>query len=270
MSRSLEQKRAAHQQYKQDVKERGKPFHPYAMFHDTVIGLVVVTVIVALACIWKFTAEEGRTPPAGWARSTRTRPTPGRRASSRGPTGTSTSSSISSGSSSGRTRSCWARSGSHHRALLLLAIPFIDLRRERRLLRRRSRWSSRSSSTVLSMGVLTYKGATAEENAASQAEGLVPEVDRECQPAGGSAGGSRAVPRSPAASTATYLGAGSPNLGAPDLSEEGTQGRSVDFLTRYIANPREFGNNVMPVYESLGEENVRAMAVFLEASEGEQ
>ena len=33
--------------YKADVKKRGKPFYPYAMFHDTVMSLVVVSVIIA-------------------------------------------------------------------------------------------------------------------------------------------------------------------------------------------------------------------------------
>jgi hypothetical protein len=33
-----------------------------------------------------------------------------------------------------------------------------------------------------------------------------------------------------------------------------------------VANPRDFGNTVMPVYESLGEENLDAIATFLDAS----
>ena len=32
------------------------------MFHDTVMSLVVVTVIVGLACVWYFTAEEATDP----------------------------------------------------------------------------------------------------------------------------------------------------------------------------------------------------------------
>src|SRR5262249_30906626 len=55
-----DQGRAQFQRYKKDVKERGKPFYPYAMFHDTVMSLVVVGVIAGLATIWKRTA---------WARS---------------------------------------------------------------------------------------------------------------------------------------------------------------------------------------------------------
>src|SRR5256714_7603632 len=64
-SRALEERRAAFQRYKEDVKERGKPFYPYAMFHDTVMSLVVVSVIIALACIWKFTSGESP-DDTGW------------------------------------------------------------------------------------------------------------------------------------------------------------------------------------------------------------
>ena len=67
MNRRLEQRRADHAQYKKDVKERGKPFYPFAMFHDTVMSLLVVCLIVALAVVWKFTAEEGPTDEhSGW------------------------------------------------------------------------------------------------------------------------------------------------------------------------------------------------------------
>src|SRR5205823_7597226 len=46
--------------------------------------------------------------------------------------------------------------------ILLLAIPFIDMRRERRLLRRPIAIVA-AVLVALSMGVLTYKGATAKE-----------------------------------------------------------------------------------------------------------
>ena len=53
--------------YKEDVKKRGKPFFPYAMFHDTVMSLVVVVVIIALACVWKWTTPGDHTGTgAGW------------------------------------------------------------------------------------------------------------------------------------------------------------------------------------------------------------
>ena len=134
-SRGLDERRAQQQALQGGRRARGKPFFPYAMFHDTVMSLVVVCVIIGLACVWYFTAgEEPRATSAGSARATPTRPTRARRASSRGRTGTSTSSSTCSASSSGRRRSCSARSASRRSALmLLLALPFIDLRRERRL-----------------------------------------------------------------------------------------------------------------------------------------
>ena len=44
--------------YKADVERRGKAFYPHAMFHDTVMSLVVVSVIAALAAIWYFTSGE--------------------------------------------------------------------------------------------------------------------------------------------------------------------------------------------------------------------
>ena len=46
-------RRAEFARYKQDVKKRGKPFFPYAMFHDTVMSLVVVVIIIGLAIVWK-------------------------------------------------------------------------------------------------------------------------------------------------------------------------------------------------------------------------
>jgi quinol-cytochrome oxidoreductase complex cytochrome b subunit len=64
MNRRLEERRAQHQQYKKDVKERGRPFYPYAMFHDTVMSLFVVTLIVVISVIWKFTSTEGSDPEA--------------------------------------------------------------------------------------------------------------------------------------------------------------------------------------------------------------
>src|SRR3569623_751118 len=39
---SIDERRAAFQRYKENVKKRGKPFHPFAMFHDTVMSLVIV------------------------------------------------------------------------------------------------------------------------------------------------------------------------------------------------------------------------------------
>src|SRR6266581_586848 len=64
-SRRVEERRAGFRRYKRDVKERGKPFYPFAMFHDTVMSLVVVAVIIGLACIWKWTTTDHGLG-AGW------------------------------------------------------------------------------------------------------------------------------------------------------------------------------------------------------------
>ena len=54
-------------QYKEDVKERGKKFFPYAMLHDTIMSLVVVTVIIALSVVWKFSVPGDHTSvESGW------------------------------------------------------------------------------------------------------------------------------------------------------------------------------------------------------------
>src|SRR5262249_36134595 len=66
-SPALQARRAQHAKYKQDVQKRGKPFFPFAMFHDTVMSLVVVIVIIALACVWKWTTPGDHTGTgAGW------------------------------------------------------------------------------------------------------------------------------------------------------------------------------------------------------------
>ena len=108
-SKLQQEKRAEFKRYKEDVAKEGKPFFPYAMYHDTIMSLVVVVVIIGLAVIWKFTSDDGDGRRCS-GRCTPTRPTRGRRTSCPGRTGSSTSSSTCSASSSGRRRSCSARS----------------------------------------------------------------------------------------------------------------------------------------------------------------
>ena len=56
-SKLHDEQRAAFKRYKEDVQKEGKPFFPYAVFHDAVMSLVVVAVIIGLACVWKYTAD---------------------------------------------------------------------------------------------------------------------------------------------------------------------------------------------------------------------
>ena len=67
----------------------------------------------------------------------------------------------------------------------------------------------------------------------------------------------------------TYLGAGSSNLGAPDLSEIGASGMTAEDFAAYGATPADFGNTVMPSFANLGEENLRLLGIFLSESKGE-
>lgn len=55
---------------------------------------------------------------------------------------------------------------------------------------------------------------------------------------------------------------------APDLSAVGATDKGADYFARYLADPRAFGDSVMPSYANLGEEKVAQIAAFLAASRG--
>jgi menaquinol-cytochrome c reductase cytochrome b/c subunit len=272
MNRRLDERRAEHARYKEDVKSRGKPFYPYAMFHDTAMSLLVVCVIVGLAVVWKVTADEGPTEEdSGWL-------------------GKLYDEKADAGTTSFIPRPDWyfyflfyllrifkwpesvviGTVGIPTIALLLLlALPFIDLRRERRPLRRPVALVA-AVLTVISMGTLTYKGATAEEALGSE---LVAEIPRWAQEQGFAGNeqaeeGARIFALAGCATCHTYLGSGASQLDAPDLSEIGAGGRDEQYFVDYVSDPSAFGNNVMPKFEQLGEENLRAVAAFLVASKG--
>jgi menaquinol-cytochrome c reductase cytochrome b/c subunit len=272
---TVDERRAWFQRYKQDVKERGKPFHPYAMFHDTVMSLVVVTVIIGLACVWYFTTSEDP-DTCGAGDSCLLGP---RYAEPADP-----------GTTSFVPRPDWyfyflfyllrifkwpatVILGTVGIPTLLLiiafALPFLDVRMERRLNRRPVAMIS-AVLVIISMGVLTYKGATAKEALASEVKALVPTwADRQ-----GFADNQQAVAgatifaEAGCTSCHTYLGAGSSNLGAPDLTSEGTKGKSVQFYHDYIKDPSQFGNSVMPKFGALGDEKLNQLGAFLVASKG--
>ena len=67
----------------------------------------------------------------------------------------------------------------------------------------------------------------------------------------------------------TYLGAGSSNLGAPDLSTIGRDSRrSAKGFAEYVADPSKFGNEVMPHFADLGRPHLLELGAFLAASKG--
>jgi quinol---cytochrome c reductase cytochrome c subunit, bacillus type len=259
---SLDQRRAGYKRYKQDVARHGKPFFPPAMFHDTVMSLVVVCVIIALACIWKYT----------------------------GLLGVHYTAKADPGTTSFVPRPDWyfyflfyllrifkwpetviiGTIGIPTICLvLLLGLPFVDTRMERRLSRRPVAIVA-AVLVILSMGVLTWKGATAKEALGSEVLGAVPDwAQKEGFAANEVAVAGAELFAQSCTTCHTYLGAGSSNYGAPDLSAIGASGQGVDFFERYVSDPSQFGNTIMPKFgEQLSKEQIHQIAVFLDASKG--
>jgi menaquinol-cytochrome c reductase cytochrome b/c subunit len=260
---SLDERRSGFQRYKDDVKQRGKPFYPYAMFHDTVMSLVVVSVIAGLAIVWKHSDILG--------------PLIGDKADP--------------GTISFVPRPDWyfyflfyllrifkwpetvilATIGIPTLCLvLLLALPFVDLRTERRLTRRPVAMVA-AALTVVSMAVLTYKGATAEEAITSEVKAAIPSWSKQQGFANNkqALAGANLFAESGCTNCHTYLGVGSSNLGAPDLSAEGAKGKGIDFQVNHLKCPSCVNpGSPMPPFAALGEDNLHKLAVFLEASKG--
>jgi quinol---cytochrome c reductase cytochrome c subunit, bacillus type len=267
-SRRIVERRAQHKRYKEDVEREGKAFFPHAMFHDTVMSLVVVSVIVGLACVWYFDAD-GTEP---------------------GFLGPHYTAEADPGTTDFVPRPDWyfyflfyllrifkwpdtvviGTVGIPNILLgIMIALPFIDLRRERRLSRRPVAIVA-AIIVVVAMGTLTYKGATAREALASETIVAVPEWARTEGFAGNAEAveGARIFAVSGCLQCHTYLGTGGGLLGAPDLTAIGATGRGTAYFQRYVANPSEFGNTVMQPYAGLGEENLQKIAAFLDASKG--
>jgi menaquinol-cytochrome c reductase cytochrome b/c subunit len=271
---STDEWRAEFQRYKQDVKKRGKPFYPYAMFHDTVMSLVVVATIIGVACVWYFTSGEDPNT-CGDGDSCLLGP---RYAEPADP-----------GTTNFVPRPDWyfyflfyllrifkwpntvilGTVGIPTIALIIaFMLPFIDRRRERRLSRRPLAVIA-AILVVISMGVLTYKGATAKEALASEVVEAVPTWAQRQGFADNqeAVAGAEIFASSGCTACHTYLGTGSSNAGAPDLSDEGTKGRTKDYLMRYIRDPSQFGNTVMPKF-GFTDEQLSQLADFLLASKG--
>ena len=262
---SLDERRAGFQRYKQDVKKRGKPFYPFAMFHDTVMSLVVVIVIAGLAWVWKTSDILG--------------PLIGAKADP--------------GTVSFVPRPAWyfyflfyllrifkwpetvilATIGIPTLCLvLLLALPFVDVRTERRLSRRPVAIVA-AALVILSMGVLTYKGAVAKEPIASEIKAAIPSWSKKEKFARNQLAlqGANLFAESGCTNCHTYLGSGGSNLGAPDLSAEGAKGKGIQFQIDHLKCPSCVNpGSPMPPFAALGEANLRAIAAFLEASKGPQ
>jgi menaquinol-cytochrome c reductase cytochrome b/c subunit len=269
---SLDDRRAGFKRYKEDVDRRGKPFFPYAMFHDTVMSLVVVTVIVVLAVIWKWTAHHDGTDYTGWL-------------------GAVYNAKADPGTVNFVPRPDWyfyflfyllrifkwpesvilGTIGIPTIALMLLiALPFVDVRAERRLSRRPVALVA-AVLVVISMGVLTYKGATAKEALGSELTALVPTWAKQEGFANNptAVAGAKLFAQSGCLNCHTYLGSGGSNLGAPDLSAEGAKNKGIDFQIRHLKDPASVTpGSPMPKFGAFSDQNLRALATFLEASKG--
>jgi len=156
--------------------------------------------------------------------------------------------------------------------VLLLALPFVDIRTERRLSRRPVAIVA-AALVIISMGVLTYKGATAQEAIASEVKAAIPSWAKKQGFSGNkeALAGANLFAESGCTNCHTYLGTGSSNLGAPDLTAEGSKNKGIQFQIDHLKCPSCVNpGSPMPVFAALGDDNLRALATFLEASKGPQ
>jgi menaquinol-cytochrome c reductase cytochrome b/c subunit len=268
----IEEARAGFARYKADVKARGKPFYPYAMFHDTIMSLVVVATIIGLAAIWKWSAYGPHHDPTH-----------------KGLLGPIVDPPADPGTTSFVPRPDWyfyflfyllrifkwpesvflGTIGVPTIALvLLIGLPFLDRRLERRPSARPVAMVA-GVLVILSMGILTWKGATAKEALASEVIQDVPRwIQQENLPPA-------AVPGAKLFATAgctachTYAGSGGSNLGAPDLTAIGSRNLGIQFQINHLKCPSCVNpGSPMPKFASLGETRLHQLAVFLESSKG--
>ena len=277
-SERVVERQRVYRQYKADVKERGKKFYPYAMLHDTIMSLVVVVVIIGLASIWKWTIPGDHTSTeSGWLGKLYDEP-------------------ADPGTISFIPRPDWYFYFLFYLlrifkwpesvilgtigvptlcALLLLALPFMDTRAERRPLHRPVAMVA-AVLVIFSMGILTWKGATVTESLGSVEVENVPTWAKEQGFADNpqAVAGAKLFAESGCLNCHTYLGSGTSNLGAPDLSSIGaTAGKTADQFAEYVSNPAKFGNNVMPPYGKANggaftDAQLKQVGEFLFASKG--
>jgi mono/diheme cytochrome c family protein len=269
---AIDEKRAEFARYKADVKARGKPFYPYAMFHDTIMSLVVVCTIIGLAVIWKWSA---------WA--------PGHDPTHPGILGPEIDAPANPGTTSFVPRPDWyfyflfyllrvfkwpesvflGTIGVPTIALvLLLMLPFMDRRRVRRPSARPVAMVA-AVLTIVSMGVLTWKGATANEALASEVVQNIPKWIKDEQLPKNAVPGVNLFARAGCTACHTYDGVGGALLGAPDLTEIANRHLGIATQIKHLNNPSSVTpGSPMPSFSSLGQERLRQLAIFLEASKG--
>ena len=266
---SQDERRRQYAAYKKDVEKRGRSFFPDAMYHDTVMSLVVVGVIIGLSVLWHETADGTEAGILGPEYADKADP--------------ATTSFVP--------RPDWyfyflfyllrifkwpntvvlATVGIPTLLMIgLFALPFIDRSTERRLPRRPVAVIA-AVLVITAMGVLTWKGATVSEFVASESKAIAEEWQEKNNLPDKALPGAQLFAESGCLNCHTYLGAGSSNLGAPDLTAEGTRGRGIQWQIDHLTNPgSKVPGSPMPSFAQLGTENLRNLAIFLEASKGPQ
>jgi menaquinol-cytochrome c reductase cytochrome b/c subunit len=268
-SKLQQENRAEFKRYKEDVRKEGKPFFPYAIWHDTVMSLVVVAVIIGLAILWKTTSDGTDAGTLGPLYADKADP----------------------GTVNFVPRPDWyfyflfyllrifkwpesvilGTVGLPTIALLLLlALPFIDLRSERRPLRRPVAIVG-AILVVLSLGILTYRGAVAKESLGVENLTHVSEWAKKEGFANNkeALAGAKLFAVVGCLNCHTYNGTGSHNLGAPDLTAEGSKHKGIAFQIAHLKCPGCVNpGSPMPSFASQGPKNLQELATFLEASKG--
>ena len=264
--------RAEFARYKADVKARGKPFYPYAMFHDTIMSLVVVCTIIGLAVIWKWSAWGPHHDPTH-----------------KGLLGPEVDPPADPGTTSFVPRPDWyfyflfyllrifkwpesvflGTVGVPTIALMLLiGLPFLDRRRVRRPSQRPVAMVA-AVLTIISMAVLTWKGATAKEALASEVKQNIPRWIKDEHLPANAKPGVELFASAGCTACHTYDGAGGQNLGAPDLTEIGNRHLGIATQIKHLQNPSSVTpGSPMPPFASLGQQRLKQLALFLEASKG--
>jgi menaquinol-cytochrome c reductase cytochrome b/c subunit len=266
---STEKQQRDFELYKKNVATRGKPFFPFAMFHDTIMSFIVVCVIVALACVWQFTSGEE----------------PG----DAGILGPRYTGEADPGTTSFVPRPDWyfyflfyllrifkwpesvilGTVGIPTIALILLIlVPFYDRRRERRIARRPVAVIA-ALLVIASMGVLTYKGATAKEALPGETVQLIPEWKQKQGLSAKGEEGAKIFALAGCTGCHSYLGTGGGFPGAPDLSAEGAKGRGVQWQIDHLMCPSCVNpGSPMPNFDKFSDEQYQQLAAFLEESKG--
>ena len=252
-SKLQQEKRAEFKRYKEDVAKEGKPFFPYAILHDTIMSLVVVAVIIGLAVIWKYTSDDGDVGVLGPLYTDKADP----------------------GTTNFVPRPDWffyflfyllrifkwpetvvlGTVGVPTLLLvLLIGLPFFDRRPERAILRRPVAFVAAILVDHLD-GRAHVEGRDGERGARLGEGGPRAEVGEEQGFADNPVAveGATLFAESGCLNCHTYLGTGSSDLGAPDLSAEGSKGRGVEWQVAHLTNPSsKTPGSPMPSFAALG------------------